>query len=132
MFGGQIQEHYSVMSHSLLVAELAPMHLRYAALLHDASEAYIGDVIKPLKVLLGDVYANIEAKWMAVIGEKYGIPDVDFDKVKHYDKIALEYESNYFRGAATPSECVAVKSNMLIGKKTFIQIINHCYEKLGK
>lgn len=95
-FGGQIHSFYSVAAHTLLVWHLVPKELKAAALLHDASEAYIGDVIKPLKVLLPE-YEAIEAKWMTTIFKKYGVDISDLEKIKPYDRAALEFEHNYFR-----------------------------------
>lgn len=91
-FGGHTMNYYSVAQHSVLVAYLAPVELKKAALLHDASEAYLGDVIKPLKVLIGEKYAYVESRFMQAIGEKYGVTREEFDAVKEYDMIALELE----------------------------------------
>ncbi|RYF85792.1 MAG: hypothetical protein EOO03_12755, partial [Chitinophagaceae bacterium] len=55
-FGGHTCAFYSVAQHSVLVAALAPDYLKKEALLHDAAEAYLGDVIKPLKHILGKKY----------------------------------------------------------------------------
>lgn len=95
-FGGQIKEFYSVAQHSYLVWCLAPVQLKKAALLHDASEAYVGDVVKPLKNLIGEPYATIEYNLMATIGLKYGLTHEDFDAVKAYDRLAVEMEFEYF------------------------------------
>lgn len=91
-FGGHTFKYYSVAQHSVLVKYLAPPELKKAALLHDASEAYLGDVIKPLKVLLGDKYAYLEARFMGEISLKYGVTQAEFDAVKEYDIQALEME----------------------------------------
>lgn len=96
-FGGHTSPFYSVAQHSCLVAALAPPHLKLAALLHDASEAYLGDVIKPLKHLLGHTYTALEDEFMQVIGDKFGIPQMDFAAVLEYDLRALELEDEALR-----------------------------------
>lgn len=96
-FGGQINRFFSVAQHSYLVALLAPAELRKAALIHDASEAYLGDVIKPLKVILGKAYTDIEDVWMDVISVKYGVLRSELAAIKPYDKQALEIEHNAFQ-----------------------------------
>lgn len=60
-FAGQASRFYSVAEHSVHVARLVPPHLGRAALLHDAAEALIGDVSRPLKSLLPD-YRQVEAR----------------------------------------------------------------------
>ena len=95
-FGGHSCEYYSVAQHSVMVWSMAPPRLKKAALLHDASEAYLGDVIKPLKNLLGTNYAVLEYNVMASIGLKYGLTHEDFEKIKDYDKKAVEIEFDYF------------------------------------
>ncbi len=95
-FGGQIKEFYSVLEHSYLVYDLAPEHLKIAALLHDASEAYLGDVIKPLKNILGNSYADIEERFMKVICSRFKIEGWRMHEVKEFDRLALEIEHEYF------------------------------------
>lgn len=48
-FGGHSKHHYSVAQHSVLVAEQASPANALRALMHDAPEAYIGDLVRPLK-----------------------------------------------------------------------------------
>lgn len=69
-FSGQCKRFYSVATHSIMVSKTVPNHLRLAALLHDATEAYLGDVIKPLKNLLPD-YQKIEYLWESAIKSKF-------------------------------------------------------------
>ena len=96
-FGGQINRFYSVAQHSVLVARLAPKHLKKVAMLHDASEAYLGDVIKPLKVLLGKAYEEIEERFMAAIFERFGLSITLLQDVKQWDKEMLEREHEAFQ-----------------------------------
>jgi hypothetical protein len=76
-FGGQVESFYSVAEHSVACAMVArkdgmPLDTQAAALMHDAAEAFCGDVVKPLKVMLAE-YAGIEQRVEAVIAEKFGI-----------------------------------------------------------
>lgn len=96
-FGGQIEDHYSVAQHTLLVWYLAPDHLKRAALLHDAAEAYLGDVVKPFKNLIAKCYDKYEKAFEKVIFEKYGVSIDELAELKQYDIQALEIENNYFR-----------------------------------
>lgn len=48
-FNGHSKCFYSVAQHSVLMAEKAPAHLALRALLHDAPEAYVGDLVRPIK-----------------------------------------------------------------------------------
>lgn len=90
-FNGQTQAFYSVAQHSVLVAQLLPPPCRLAGLLHDAAEAYLGDMVKPLKDLFPE-FAQLEARLMKVIGEAF---DVNLDpcpEIKHADLLLLATE----------------------------------------
>ena len=71
-YGGHTRSHYSVAEHSVLVSEKFKGEMAFAALLHDAAEAYLGDVISPLKALLLD-YEKIYDKFDDAIAEKFGV-----------------------------------------------------------
>ena len=96
-FGGQINEFYSVALHSCYVSQIAPPDIRLEALLHDASEAYLGDIIKPLKVILGATYTDIETRFMKVISAKFQLDWDDLQGIKQYDTKMLEIEHEYFQ-----------------------------------
>lgn len=70
-FTGHITSFYSVAQHSILVSRLLPDHLRLAGLLHDAAEAYLGDVSSPLKALI-PAYKILEHEVEWAIDSKYG------------------------------------------------------------
>jgi len=72
-FAGQVNRYYSVAEHCVHVARLVPATSSRAALLHDASEAFIGDVTRPLKALLPD-YQRIEARVEAAITARFLSP----------------------------------------------------------
>ncbi|MBK9446299.1 MAG: phosphohydrolase [Betaproteobacteria bacterium] len=90
-FNGQTQHFYSVAQHSLMVASLVPRRLALAALLHDAAEAYLGDMVKPLKNLFPE-FSRIETEVMAIIGARFGVAGFDDRQIKRADLIALATE----------------------------------------
>jgi hypothetical protein len=90
-FNGQTCEFYSVAQHSLVVASLVPPHMQLAALLHDAAEAYLGDMVKPLKVLLPE-FAQIEDKVSLIIATTFGVDFSDYAPIKNADLVALATE----------------------------------------
>ncbi len=90
-FNGQTREFYSIAQHSLIVASLVPSRLRLAALLHDAAEAYLGDMVKPLKVLLPE-FSALEESVTDIIASTFGIDFSDYDPIKRADLIALATE----------------------------------------
>lgn len=75
-------EHaFSVAQHSLLVeaiyGELVPAATpiqRLTALLHDAPEYVIGDMISPFKAVIGDAYKAVEARLLMAIHLRFGLP----------------------------------------------------------
>ncbi len=90
-FNGQTSAFYSVAQHSVLVAGIVPPHLRLAALLHDAAEAYLGDIVKPLKILVPQ-FSVIEQQVAAIISECFGVHELDHPQIKVADLILLATE----------------------------------------
>ncbi len=96
-FGGHCPKFYSVAEHCLHAVNLA-LKAGYtgdalrAVLLHDATEAYVGDVVKPLKVLLSD-YAAIEQRFEDAVSQAFGVDfNVWSDVVKRFDRAMLKAE----------------------------------------
>ena len=74
---------FSVAQHSLVVEELVgrlkpdlPERMRLAALLHDAPEYVVGDMISPFKAVLGDDYKAVEKRLERAIHLRFGLPAV--------------------------------------------------------
>lgn len=71
-FGGHCTKYYSVAQHSMLVSFHCPKEYQLWGLLHDASEAYIGDMIRPLKRDMPE-YHLIETKVMTAIAQRFNL-----------------------------------------------------------
>ncbi|MDP4034382.1 MAG: HD family hydrolase [Pseudorhodobacter sp.] len=74
---------YSVAEHSLLVEEIfgrmnpaQPAKWRLAALLHDAPEYVIGDMISPVKAAVGPEYGELDARLAAAVHIRFGLPAI--------------------------------------------------------
>jgi 5'-deoxynucleotidase YfbR-like HD superfamily hydrolase len=71
---------FSVAQHSLLSEAIARerarpgREIRLALLLHDAPEYVIGDMISPFKAVIGDAYKAVEARLLAAIHLRFGLP----------------------------------------------------------
>ena len=59
--------------HSVLVSRLVPERLALTGLLHDASEAFTGDIAKPLKELIGPAFKDIEKSIEKAIAKHFGL-----------------------------------------------------------
>jgi len=71
-YGGHVQRFYSVAEHCVLMSEVvAPVNALWA-LLHDATEAYLGDMIRPLKHAMPD-YRAVEDQLTQVICNRFGL-----------------------------------------------------------
>ena len=100
---------YSVAEHSLLVEELfgrmnpkAPAKWRLAALLHDAPEYVIGDMISPVKAAVGPGYGALDDRLTAAIHIRFGLPAVTpvaiKKQIKKADKISAWMEATEIAG----------------------------------
>jgi hypothetical protein len=90
-FAGQCPRFYSVAEHSIHVSQIVSSELAWEGLMHDAAEAFIGDVAKPLKVLLGD-YGVIERRVELAIAQQFGLADRLPPDVKRADVRMLRLE----------------------------------------
>ncbi len=100
---------YSVAEHSVLVESLfsaanpkAPAKWQLAALLHDAPEYVIGDMISPVKAAVGPGYAELDDRLTAAIHIRFGlpasIPAAVKKQIKRADKLSAWLEATQIAG----------------------------------
>lgn len=93
-YGGHCHKFYSVAEHCIRVSQITPDKLRLAALLHDAAEAYLGDVIRPLKHTIPNL-REIEERAQQVIYEVFGVSlsKGGYTLIKELDNILIATEA---------------------------------------
>ena len=105
-------EIFSVAQHSLLVeavigglAQQAPRLWRLAALLHDAPEYVIGDMISPFKAVMGGDYRAVEQRLLTAVYLRFGLPPQAAPEltalIKTADRAAAYLEATRLAGFST-------------------------------
>ncbi len=107
-FNGACRVHYSVAQHSVLVAEMVPQGAIPQALLHDAGEAYYGDITSPFKRVLeeigcsyclNDKFKQILERVDKAIFAKFNIPWPISKEIKRADNLMYDLECyNFMHG----------------------------------
>ncbi len=103
---------YSVAQHSLLVEQIfreqnpdAPLQHQLLALLHDAPEYVIGDMISPFKAVMGGAYKQIEARLETAIHLRFSLPAtlpaVLKKAIKKADIVSAYFEATELAGFST-------------------------------
>ncbi|QRM54839.1 HD family hydrolase [Sinorhizobium sp. BG8] len=103
---------FSVAQHCLVVEEIFQRlnrcgpDERLFALLHDAPEYVIGDMISPFKAVVGGGYKTVEKRLEAAIHLRFGLPSsmprTLKDKIKKADQIAAFFEATELAGFSRP------------------------------
>lgn len=96
-FGGHSCRFYSVAEHSVHASRIVPNAHAYGALMHDAAEAFTGDMVKPLKELLPD-FAEVERKVEEVVAARFGFAAATPRVVKEADMAMLAAEQRQVMG----------------------------------
>lgn len=97
-FNGHCARFYSVAEHSICVSYQVPPALALAGLLHDAAEAYIGDVVRPIKSLLClelDVQCHmtfraVEQRILRAIFMRFDVLPTPTTRCRHDDWLAID------------------------------------------
>lgn len=93
-FGGHCARFYSVAQHSVLVSHLVAPSIALHGLMHDAAEAYVGDVIRPIKRELPG-FDHLERRVSMAIEERFQLRKLEWSErqaLKAADNIALVTE----------------------------------------
>lgn len=101
-FNGHSQGFYSVAEHSVRVSTEVPHNLAFVALLHDAAEAYVGDLVSPVKRQCPE-FERIEKLVQCRILDALGVPHhymTGHERmlIKEADQLALAIEMQEFWG----------------------------------
>lgn len=97
-FNGHCERFYSVAEHSVLVSENVPARDALWGLLHDASEAYIADIVRPAKRFI-DGYKDLERNIMVAVCSAFDLPYDEPASVKRADNAILADEAAQIMGA---------------------------------
>jgi len=100
-FGGHTHVHYSVAQHSVLASHLVPPADALYALLHDATEAYIGDMVSPLKQVIPQ-FREVEHRLWSAICRRFELPEQMPVSVKRADLMMLAREREDLLPAGEP------------------------------
>lgn len=112
-YGGHVRRFYSVAEHCVLMSRaVAPEHALWA-LLHDAGEAYLGDLIRPLKHAMPE-YRTVEDQLMTVICDRFGIDHECPAEVKLADNQILRDERGALM-AAPPMPWLSIEQVPALG-----------------
>lgn len=104
-YGGHCERFYSVAEHSVLVSRVVPPEQAMVGLLHDATEAYVGDVIRPLKPALAD-YKEIELGVWEAIAVRFGVTAEMSPEIKAADNAVLLAEQRQLMKPAPAPWCI--------------------------
>lgn len=96
-YSGHCSEFYSVAQHSFSISKIVRPELALAGLLHDASEAYISDLPRPIKRMIPE-YKAFEEKLLANIFKRFGLDYPMSPEIKRADTIMLATEQPVLMG----------------------------------
>ena len=137
-FGGHCIRFYSVAQHSITcmkMAKIANLNIDYqlTALMHDATEAYIKDLPRPIKALIPE-YNNMEKIIWETIAKKYSLPNILPKEVTDIDDYLLRYELVYLMNQPQPKDALDLMDipppiPWGIAKHSFLEHFNRLIEE---
>lgn len=117
-YTGHTKEFYSVAQHSIIASEIVPEEDAFDALMHDATEAYLSDISRPLKTLLPE-YKKLERIVYKAIADKFNVMYFLPDSVKEADLILLATEKRDLMGNIEADEWTIIKSVEPLANKIY-------------
>lgn len=94
-FTGHTKEFYSTAQHCVYVSYIVPREFALWGLLHDASEAYVSDIARPVKHSVsefGAIYAEVEQRLSKAVAKAFDLSWPEPKEVKIADKMMLRAE----------------------------------------
>lgn len=129
-FNGHCARPYCVAEHSLLVLDIivhlyapASPHCRLAALMHDAHEAYVGDMATPVKQVVGEGWRLLEHRFERCLRSAWGLHVASHEyaaMIKHADLIALATE----RAQLLPPSAAQFESLVNVQPVTWVDLMS--------
>ena len=108
-FAGHVSEHYSVAQHSRFVSRLVPPEDAKWGLLHDAAEAYTGDMPRPIRRNIPQ-WRGIEDKILEAIAARFDLELPVPTSVWYFDNVILAMEArDLFAGGPVQNWTKALK-----------------------
>lgn len=125
-FGGHLPEFFSVAQHSYHCSLFAAQENKLAALLHDASEAYLMDIPRPIKSHLTN-YKDLEDNVMKVIAKKFSFQYPLEKNIKEVDNAMLVSEWHQLMIKDCPMDIICYPPAQ--AKEVFLQRFNDLTSK---
>ncbi len=126
-FGGH-SPGWTVAQHSIEVAQRCEPGCALEGLLHDAAEAYVGDIIRPVKMLLGKSFQDIERRFELAIAERFNLTYPWPTAVKTADMELCRLEiSNFWPSASEQDEqpYLLHPLSALCSEKSFLDVFQN-------
>lgn len=133
-FGGQVNRFYSVAEHCCYMSQLMDRLHGIYGLMHDAHEAYLGDVISPLKQLINPHYKILTQRFDKAIYTRFELkPTPEIKKfVNQYDRVLFIEERRYLQQGHKGKLFMEMESMSRqpigwppeVARKTFLELYN--------
>ncbi len=136
-FNGATEYPYSVAQHSVIVSNIVRPEFALLGLLHDAAEAYLGDIVHPVKQGISSFFGDFERPLLDVILTKYGV-ETGLAGLWRVDTADMQARATEFRDLfetpqkqddlPEPLECRIVPESYLRARKMFLNRFHYLTE----